>query len=76
MASTPQYLLLFAFADRDGSSLNPYTPGSGIKPLKLAGRDGDLEAFGVLLECLASGQHERSLIYSGLRGVSSCPAPA
>jgi hypothetical protein len=49
--------------------LNPYTPGSGIKPLKLAGRDGDLEAFGVLLERLASGQPERSLIYSGLRGV-------
>jgi hypothetical protein len=49
--------------------LNPYTPGSGIKPLKLAGRDGDLEAFSVLLERLASGQHERSLVYSGLRGV-------
>ncbi len=49
--------------------LNPYTPGSGIKPLKLTGRDGDLEAFGVLLERLASGQPERSLIYSGLRGV-------
>jgi hypothetical protein len=29
--------------------LNPYTPGSGTKPLKLAGRDGDLEAFRVLL---------------------------
>jgi hypothetical protein len=25
--------------------LNPYTPGSGVKPLKLAGRDGDLEAW-------------------------------
>jgi hypothetical protein len=25
--------------------LNPYTPGSGVKPLKLAGRDSDLEAF-------------------------------
>ena len=30
--------------------LNPYTPGSGVKPLKLAGRDPDLEAFRVLLE--------------------------
>lgn len=49
--------------------LNPYTPGSGIKPKRLAGRDGDLEAFGVLLERLADGQPERSLIYSGLRGV-------
>jgi hypothetical protein len=49
--------------------LNPYTPGSGVKPLKLAGRDRELESFGVLLERLTDGQAERSLIYSGLRGV-------
>jgi hypothetical protein len=49
--------------------LNPYTPGSGVKPLKLAGRDADLEAFQVLLERLAEGRPERSLVYSGLRGV-------
>lgn len=49
--------------------LNPYTPGSGVKPLKLAGRDSDLEAFQVLLERLVEGRPERSLIYSGLRGV-------
>jgi hypothetical protein len=49
--------------------LNPYTPRSGIKPLKLAGRDNDLEAFRVLLQRLTDGQSERSLIYSGLRGV-------
>ncbi len=49
--------------------LNPYTPGSGVKPLKLAGRDQDLEAFRVLLERLTDGRPERSLIYSGLRGV-------
>lgn len=53
--------------------LNPYTPGSGIKPRRLAGRDADLDAFSVLLERLAGGQPERSLIYSGLRGrVSHC----
>ena len=49
--------------------LDPYTPGSGVKPLKLAGRDRDLESFGVLVARLAAGQPERSLIYSGLRGV-------
>lgn len=49
--------------------LNPYTPGSGVKPLKLAGRDPDLEAFRLLLERLANGRPERSLIYFGLRGV-------
>jgi hypothetical protein len=49
--------------------LDPYTPGSGVKPLKLAGRDRDLETFGVLISRLVDGQPERSLIYSGLRGV-------
>lgn len=48
---------------------NPYTPGSGVKPRKLAGRDRDLEAFGLLLDRFGDGQPERSLAYSGLRGV-------
>jgi hypothetical protein len=48
---------------------NPYTPGAGRKPPILAGRDPDLENFRGLIERLSSGQHERSVIYSGLRGV-------
>src|SRR6202161_49848 len=48
---------------------NPYTPGAGRKPPLLAGRDPDLENFRALIDLLGSGQHERSLIYSGLRGV-------
>ncbi len=48
---------------------NPYTPGAGRKPPILAGRDPDLDNFRGLIERLGSGQHERSLIYSGLRGV-------
>jgi len=48
---------------------NPYTPGAGHKPPTLAGRDGDLEAFQSLLERMSAGGYERSLIYSGLRGV-------
>jgi hypothetical protein len=48
---------------------NPYTPGAGRKPPTLAGRDGDLENFQSLIERLAAGGYERSLIYSGLRGV-------
>jgi hypothetical protein len=48
---------------------NPYTPGAGRKPPNLAGRDGDLENFQALIERLATGGYERSLIYSGLRGV-------
>jgi len=48
---------------------NPYTPGAGRKPPMLAGRDRELEDFQALIERLAAGTHERSLIYSGLRGV-------
>lgn len=35
----------------------------------LAGRDGDLENFQALIERLDTGGYERSLVYSGLRGV-------
>ncbi len=48
---------------------NPYTPGAGRKPPTLAGRNQDLENFQDLIERLAAGGYERSLIYSGLRGV-------
>ena len=48
---------------------NPYTPGAGRKPPNLAGRGRDLENFQSLIERLATGGYERSLIYSGLRGV-------
>ena len=48
---------------------NPYTPGAGRKPPFLAGRDPDLEEFSSLVELLASGGADRSLIYYGLRGV-------
>src|SRR6204780_2213510 len=48
---------------------NPYTPGAGRKPRTLAGRDQDLESFQSLVERLDAGSYERSLIYTGLRGV-------
>jgi hypothetical protein len=48
---------------------NPYTPGAGRKPPTLAGRDKDLEDFQAMVDRLGVGTYERSLIYSGLRGV-------
>jgi hypothetical protein len=48
---------------------NPYTPGAGRKPRTLAGRDPDLEQFQDLVERLSTGAYERSVIYTGLRGV-------
>ena len=48
---------------------NPYTPGAGRKPPHLAGHDRDLEDFTSLIEIVSGGGADRSLIYSGLRGV-------
>ncbi len=48
---------------------NPYTPGAGRKPSTLAGRDRDVENFDSLIQRLGGGNYERSVIYSGLRGV-------
>ncbi len=48
---------------------NPYTPGAGRKPPMLAGRSEELENFRSLTERLGDGSYERSIVYSGLRGV-------
>ena len=48
---------------------NPYAPGAGQRPPELAGRDAQLAAFDVVLERVARGRAERSLVLTGLRGV-------
>ncbi len=48
---------------------NPYAPGAGQRPPELAGRDDQLRAFDVVLERVARGRPERSIILTGLRGV-------
>src|SRR5215213_6882922 len=48
---------------------NPYAPGAGQRPPELAGRDRELHAFEVVLERVARGRPERSLVLTGLRGV-------
>src|SRR5436305_7187081 len=48
---------------------NPYAPGAGRRPPELAGRDAELAAFDVLLERVARGRPERSVVLTGLRGV-------
>jgi hypothetical protein len=48
---------------------NPYAPGAGQRPPELAGRDTELSAFEVVLERIAHGRPERSLVLTGLRGV-------
>ncbi len=48
---------------------NPYAPGAGQRPPELAGRDEQLDAFDVVLQRVARGRPERSLVLTGLRGV-------
>ncbi len=48
---------------------NPYAPGAGQRPPELAGRDEQLTAFDIVLERVARGRPERSLLLVGLRGV-------
>jgi hypothetical protein len=48
---------------------NPYAPGAGQRPPELAGRDRELAQFEVVLERIASGRPERSMVLTGLRGV-------
>jgi hypothetical protein len=48
---------------------NPYAPGAGQRPPELAGRARELAQFDVVLERVARGRPERSLVLTGLRGV-------
>ncbi len=47
---------------------NPFAPGAGQRPPELAGRERELKAFEVVLERVARGRPERSLVLTGLRG--------
>ena len=48
---------------------SPYTPGAGAMPRYLAGREGMLEEADKILEAVAMGYPQKSVIYYGLRGV-------
>ncbi len=48
---------------------NPYAPGAGQRPPELAGRDGELASFDVVLERVAKSRPEHSIVLTGLRGV-------
>ncbi|KJS15386.1 MAG: hypothetical protein VR69_13615 [Peptococcaceae bacterium BRH_c4b] len=49
--------------------INPYTPGAGIIPGYLAGRDNLIDSAKELLTYISLGQTQQSYIYYGLRGV-------
>lgn len=48
---------------------NPYTPGAGLPPPELAGRDHATEDFRTVLARVAQNRPDRSTVLFGLRGV-------
>src|SRR3979409_2733398 len=48
---------------------HPSAPGAGQRPPELAGRDREIGQFEVVLERIARGRPERSMVLTGLRGV-------
>ncbi|GAB3211064.1 ATP-binding protein [Marinactinospora endophytica] len=48
---------------------NPYTPGAGRRPPELAGREIPLRRFDLLLDRVAHGRPDRSVLLTGPRGV-------
>jgi len=49
--------------------LNPYSPGAGLRPRELAGRDGEITSFDVLRQRAVRRLTSRSIVMTGLRGV-------
>jgi hypothetical protein len=50
-------------------ALSPYSPGAGVRPLILSGRDDEIELWRSTVRRAETGRHARGLIVHGLRGV-------
>lgn len=57
---------MIPFMDR---ALNPYAPGSGLRPPAMVGREAQVEAFDTVVARTGNHLHNRGMVLSGLRGV-------
>ena len=48
---------------------NPYSPGAGLRPAALVGRDSELQDWIVALDRIENARSARSIVLHGLRGV-------
>jgi len=48
---------------------NPYSPGAGLRPAALVGRDSELQDWSVALDRIENARSARSVVLHGLRGV-------
>lgn len=51
------------------SALNPYSPGSGLRPPQMVGRAAEIEALETVVTRTRHGLPSRGLVLTGLRGV-------
>lgn len=51
------------------AALNPYSPGSGLTPPYLVGRQAEIDAFDLIVARSCGRLHSRGMILQGLRGV-------
>lgn len=51
------------------SALNPFSPGSGLRPPALVGRQAEIDAFDLLVARTRGRRASRGLVLHGLRGV-------
>ena len=48
---------------------NPYSPGAGVRPVELVGRDDEIESFDIVRSRAEAGRPAQSIVFYGLRGV-------
>ena len=48
---------------------NPFSPGAGVRPAQLAGRDDLVETCEIAMDRVLNGLHANDIIMTGLRGV-------
>ena len=51
------------------SELNPYAPGSGLRPPAMTGRGAEIDAFDLIVARSKRQLHSRGMVLTGLRGV-------
>src|ERR1700712_2471037 len=49
--------------------INPYSPGSGLNPPDLVGRQAEIEAFDLVIARSRNRRSSRGIVLHGLRGV-------
>lgn len=63
------YCHIFPYSCCMESMLNPFSPGSGVKPPALEGREAEIDAFDLLIARTKQRRPNRSMLMTGLRGV-------